>query len=92
MERRHVDRSLQHVYDALEQEGKILTPTDKELLYQNDRERMASMDNLTIKEARETVGRLGREFSRLRAVEGAITAARNHLKRTVGKDDDGDDL
>lgn len=86
MERRHVDRSLQHVFDAVEQEGKILTSDDSELLYQNDRERTNTVDALTIKDARSAWTRLGKEYARLRTLQDAINSARSHLRKTVGND------
>lgn len=73
---------------AIKNEGKILTEADLELLPLTNEQRAAVLDDLTIKEARETYARLGREASRLRSLEAGVNRTRSHMKQIVGKVED----
>ena len=83
-----IDRSLEHVDMAVKNEGKILTAADKALLPLTDVQRVPVLEELTIKEARETTDRLSREIKRLESMKHGLIDARSHLVRIVGKSDD----
>lgn len=79
-----IDRSMEHVDLAVKNEGKILTDADKALLPLTDEQRVAVLEELTIKEARETNERLNREIKRLDSMKHGLIDARSHLTRIVG--------
>lgn len=75
---------MEHVDTAIKNEGKILTPADKELLPLLDRQRAEVLDGYTVKEARETAERLSREMKRLDAMRDGLRNTRAHLTRIIG--------
>lgn len=83
-----IDRSMEHVDLAVKNEGKILTADDKALLPLTDAQRVSVLEDLTIREARETTERLNREIKRLDSMKHGLIDARSHLVRIVGKSDD----
>lgn len=83
-----IDRSMEHVDLAVKNEGKILTPADKALLPLTDTQRVPVLEEMTIKEARETTERLSREIKRIDSMKHGLIDARSHLSRIVGKSDD----
>ncbi|WNN95054.1 hypothetical protein SEA_MAGRITTE_77 [Microbacterium phage Magritte] len=83
-----IDRSMEHVDLAVKNEGKILTAADKALLPLTDTQRVPVLEEMTIKEARETNERINREIKRLDSMKHGLIDARSHLVRIVGKSDD----
>lgn len=79
---------MEHVDLAVKNEGKILTAADKALLPLTDTQRVPVLEEMTIKEARETNERINREIKRLDSMKHGLIDARSHLVRIVGKSDD----